>query len=53
MVKQENIKFETRLVVLKLFEGYLAEKIIAEAKDWHLICLLLVHMDAMISIVSF
>lgn len=34
-VKQENINFETRLVVLKLFGGRLAEKIVAEAQDWH------------------
>lgn len=34
-VTQENIDFETRLVVLKLLEGRLAEKIVAEAQDWH------------------
>lgn len=34
-VKEENINFDTRLVVLKLLEGRLAEKIVAEAQDWH------------------
>lgn len=33
-VKQYNIDFETRLVVLKLLGGRLAEKIVAEAKAW-------------------
>lgn len=33
-VKQENIEFETRLVVLRLLGGRLAEKIVAEAQDW-------------------
>lgn len=34
-VKLENIDFETRLVVLNLLEGRLAEKIVTEAQNWH------------------
>ena len=34
-LKDENIQFETRLVILKFLEGRLAEKIVTEAENWH------------------